>query len=237
MSLGSYLNDNVVRFYHQLYRARNITFKMRRTRYMDTYFLLWPSADIGTLIENGGDAMDHVVATKAYKDYYFGTRESYHILWLTHQLYYDVTLLWQHFKFQYTAKALHEFLGHNSCIDIDCNGRIILILRKPTLKDNIYQYYDNITSYRADNVPLGTIKPNELIITIKIINEMENDEYFIDFDLLKYKSIEYQQYSCQIYVIHTTVNHNTVNHTTVNHTTVNHTSNHCQQSINDCHWF
>ena len=193
---------------------------------MDSYFLQWPHADINKLIENGGDAMDSVVATKAYKSYYDeGTRESYHKLWLMHQVYYDVTLLWQHLKFQYVSKSLHELLGHNARIDIDCGGRIILILRKPTLKDYAYDFYDSITSYKEDADPDSSIiNPNaRKNITLKVINENTNYENFLDFDLIKYQNKEYKQYPCQVYVIHTTVNHTSINH--------------CQQSNDQCHWY
>ena len=225
LSLGNYLNDTVVRFYHQLYRAPNSSFSGRRTRYMDSYILLWPSADINKFIENGGDGMDRVVATKTYKSYYDSTRESYHTLWLIHQMYYDVTLSWQHFKLQYAAKALHELLGHNARLDIDCGGRIILILRKPTIKDRIYNYYDNITSYKRDADPYSSnTNPNEpKNITLKLINENTNYESFLDFNLTKYqRRSEYQKYECQVYVLHTPINRTTFSH--------------CQQSNNHCHW-
>lgn len=182
---------------------------------MDSYILLWGSDDINKLITYGGDCMDPIVATKAYYSYYdSNTREDYHKLWLLHQVYYDVTLSWKHYKFQYASGALYEILGHNSHIDIDCGGRIILILRKPTISDYLHEYYDNYTLYKTD----GEKKD----ITIKVVNEDTNFEYFLDFDLKKYREENYNQYNCQIYVIHSSINNTGINH--------------CQEQNISCHW-
>ena len=222
-SLNNYLNNTVVRFYHQRYITPNITYKQRRTRYMDSYFMLNPGEDIN--IDIGGEGMGYIVATKAYKSYYDSSRQSYHEFWVSHKLYYDVTLSWQHYKFQYVAKSLDEIVGHNARIDIDCGGRLILVIRRPTLKDFTYNLYISIMSYimkiinDLKNISLEHSPRN---ITIKQINEDTNEEYFLNFDISKYQGKNYIKYECQIYMIQTSINSTS--------------SNHCQQVRKHCDW-
>lgn len=216
--MRNHLNDTVVRFYHQLFKAPNNSYGHRRTRYMDSYFLLNPTIDINTDI--GGEGLGYIVATKSYRNYYGSSRESYHELWVNHKLYYDASLSWQHYKFQYVSKSLHEIVGHNARIDIDCGGRLMLVIRRPTLKDSIYNLYTSIMSQKYNiSDPHFYTRRN---MTIKQINEDTNQEQFINFDLLKYRRKEYKQYECQIYMIQTSLNSTS--------------SNHCHEVKNHCNW-
>ena len=218
ISLRNDINDDIVRFSHEVIKAPNITYYNRRGRYKDACLYLNPSKDI--------------VATKYYKHYYFDkSRENYHYMWLNHIIYYDITLSWQHYRYQYTSKVLHDILGYNSYIDIDCYGSLILILRRPTIRDNINNFYDNITNYKMGNPSDDNALNEQKIMIIKQVNENTNKEHFITLNLAQYDGIRISTYKCHIFLIYTSMNNN--NNNNINN---NNSTNKCQRAIDNCDW-
>lgn len=190
-SLGKYLNDTIIRFDHNIYKAPHKNYD-RRTRYMDFYLYLHNTKDIRP--ELGWDGIKQIVATKAHKNYY-GTvnRESYADLYTHHRLYFDAALYWRQYKYQYVVKELHETVGYNSNIAIDCDGKIMLIIRRPTLLQKIYNFYDIMLKVRYQNM------------TIKKLNYDTSEEEFLNVNLSAIKmNIQntINKNECEIYEIY-----------------------------------
>jgi len=192
-SLRKYLNDNIIRFDHNIYKAPHKNYG-RRTRYMDFYIYLHKTIDIKP--ELGWDGIKQIVATKAHKNYY-GTvnRESYADLYTHQRLYFDALITWKQYKYQYIAKELYDTVGYNANIDIDYDGKIILIIRRPTLFQKIYNFYDIMFKQRYQNM------------TIKLLNDDTSEEKFLTINLSTFKNMNYNNMNmieneCEIYEIY-----------------------------------